>query len=328
MFITIEIKENLSQIGEADGETAAWRLREELSACRRRENAVRRFNENLQKIDSEDFWQRLTLIAAELMKSGRASLLVFDEKSASFQTKSAVGITVDRIRNKSKSFISYPLEVGGRKIGVLNFAEKADGEIYNQFDLELLDAIAPQIAILIDRAALKQKTSELERLSATDALTGLRNRRHLEERLTEEIKRSSRYGFPLSFLMIDIDEFKSYNDKFLHVEGDEALKLVARHLKETLRGTDIAARYGGDEFSILLPQTTASEAAVIAERLRRQVEAADFPNRKITVSLGVAGYSQIICTPQEIIKAADEALYEAKRQGRNNVQIYKKLKRR
>ena len=128
--------------------------------------------------------------------------------------------------------------------------------------------------------------------------------------------------------MIDVDEFKSYNDNFGHPEGDKALQIVAHGLKDTLRGADVAARYGGEEFSILLPQTTSEEAYTIAERIRQKIEAAQFPHRKVTVSIGIASCSQITCTPPEIIKAADKALYEAKHQGRNNVQIYENLMNR
>jgi diguanylate cyclase (GGDEF)-like protein len=226
---------------------------------------------------------------------------------------------------KTDSFISYPIVIGERKIGVLNATDRADGEIYGAGDLELLDAIAPQLGVLIDRITLKHMAGEFEQLSVTDALTGLLNRRYLEARLSEEIKRSDREGYPMSFLMIDVDYFKSYNDTFGHDAGDQALKMVAHSLKETLRSADVAARYGGEEFSILLPQTTPDEAKIIAERVREKVETTDFPNRKITVSIGVASCSHVICKPGEIKRAADNALYEAKRKGRNNVQSYEDL---
>jgi len=340
------------------------RLREELSRRGWLERAMQRFNDNLQKIDSEDFWLSLAQISAELMKAERSSLMIFDEKTDSLTIKAAIGLTADSIKNekktlgnrvatdvlhtgkplvvqdvektdlalapidwkyKSKSFISYPIEIGGRKIGVLNLTDKTDGETYNDFDLDLLNKIVPQLALLIDRATLKRQAEEFEQLSITDSLTGLLNRRYLEGRLDEETKRSDRPGFQMSFLMIDVDDFKSYNDSFSHPEGNKALKIVAQCLKETLRGADIAARYGGEEFSILLPQTTSADAQIIAERVRERVESADFPNRSVTVSVGVASCSQHIYTAEDIIQAADDALYEAKRRGRNNVQIFENL---
>lgn len=341
------------------------RLREKLVRGDLLELALQKFNANLSEIDTEDFWSRLTQISAELMRAERSSLLLFDEKSETLTVKAAIGSNADIIRKekenlgvrvarqvlddgkslvvanidkiglraaplewkyKSKSFISYPLKIGTRKIGVLNLTDKADGEIYSEFDLELLDAIVPQLAVLIDRAALKHEAHELEQLSVTDPLTGLLNKRYLEERIAEEIKRSNRDGSAMSFMMIDVDEFKSYNDNFSHPEGDKALQIVAYCLKDTLRGADVAVRYGGEEFSILLPQTNSPEAETIAERIRERVATTLFPNRQVTISIGVASCSKIICDAQEIIAAADKALYVAKRNGRNNVQVFENLK--
>ena len=168
---------------------------------------------------------------------------------------------------------------------------------------------------------LRRMNEELKRLSITDALTGLSNRRYLEARLEEEIKRSHRNGSPMSFMMIDVDEFKPYNDNFGHTEGDRALQIVARCLRETLRGADVAVRYGGEEFSILLPQTNIKEAFLTAERVRQRVEQTEFPNRKVTVSIGVAACPPK-CTLTGLVSSADKALYEAKRAGRNCVKVF------
>jgi diguanylate cyclase (GGDEF)-like protein len=342
------------------------RLREEVKRRNWLANAVEKFNASLKNIDTEDFWSNLTRVSAELMRAERSSLLVFDEKSDLLSVKAAVGATADSIRNESKrigdrvarlvlqngkpvvvgdiskiglqpapldwkyktnSFISYPFSIGNRRVGVLNVTDKADGLAYSEYDLELLNAIAPQVAVLIDRASLKSQAGEFEQLSVTDSLTGLLNRRYLEERLAEEIKRSNRYGYPMSFMMIDVDDFKSYNDAFLHPEGDKALRIVGRCLRETLRSADVAARYGGEEFSILLPQTTPGEAETIAERLRENIEATEFPNRQITVSIGIASCCLELNSAHDLIVAADRALYEAKRRGKNNVQIYDNLKK-
>ena len=128
-------------------------------------------------------------------------------------------------------------------------------------------------------------------------------------------------------MMIDVDEFKSYNDTFGHTEGDKALQIVGICLKESLRAIDVAARYGGEEFSILLPQTTSAEAVIIAERVRERVEQTDFPNRQVTISIGGASISLSLNSARDLITAADRALYEAKRRGKNNVQIYENLKK-
>ena len=174
----------------------------------------------------------------------------------------------------------------------------------------------------IDRASLKLKAGEFEQLSVTDSLTGLLNRRYLQERLSEEIQRSRRHRFSLSFLMLDVDNFKSFNDTYGHLAGDAALRIVANILKENLRGDDVAARYGGEEFAVLLPQTRIDEASVIAERIRLQIERTDFPNRRITASIGIASSSANMNVPDDLIWAADRALYEAKENGRNKVQLY------
>lgn len=340
------------------------RLREELFRRNGLTQALQRFNESVKDVDSEDFWSNLAQISADLMRAERASLLVFNEKSDTLTAKAATGERAEIIESESKtlgeriarsvlksgsplvvenvteiglerapaernyksdSFISYPIMIGGRRIGVLNLTDKTDGESYNDSDLELLSAIMPQLAVMIDRAGLKRKAGEFEQLSVTDALTGLLNRRYLEERLAEEIRRSNRHGFPMSFMMIDVDDFKSYNDNFSHPEGDKALQIVAQSLKETLRGADVAARYGGEEFSILLPQTTSEEAETIAERIREKIESTEFPKRRVTVSIGIVSCSPLVSTPEKLIAAADDALYEAKRKGRNNVQVYENL---
>lgn len=338
------------------------RLREELSQRDLLRKAVGKFNENLKKIDSEDFWLTLTQISAEMLKAERASLLVYNEKTDELEAKAAVGVVEDLTKlekigervakivlregrpmivadmrqsefnsapaprkYRTESFISYPISIGERKIAVLNFTDRADSGTFSEFDLELLQAIAPQLAVAIDRESLKDKAGEFEQLSVTDALTGLLNRRYLEERLTEEIKRSNRHGYPMSFMMIDVDNFKEYNDHFGHPEGDKALRTVASEMRVTLRGADVAARYGGEEFSILLPQTTSEEAETIAERIRQRIDATIFPNRKVTISIGVASCSYELNSPQELILAADKALFEAKRAGRNNVQVYEKI---
>jgi diguanylate cyclase (GGDEF)-like protein len=334
------------------------KLRDEVKQRDWLARAVRRFNESLKTIDADDFWLRVTQVSAELLRSERASLLVMDEKSNQLQAKAAVGSLIDLVgeinvgdrvaapalengdplivsgissfvtpapdewRYKSDSFLSFPVAIGERKIAVMNFTDRADGEDFNERDIELLQAITPQIAMAIDRASMKDKAGEFEQLSVTDALTGLLNRRYLQERLSEEIQRSKRHHFPMSLLMLDVDKFKSYNDTFGHPAGDAALRIVANILKENLRGDDVAARYGGEEFAILLPQTSSEEASVIAERIRMQIERTEFPERHVTASIGIAKTTADINSPDDIIWAADRALYEAKDRGRNNVQLF------
>lgn len=348
-------------IRSVTSELEILRLREEIERQSSLSNAVQRFNQSLKNIDAEDTWQFLVQTSAEIMQAERGSLLMFDEAAQEFVVKAAVGSRADIIKGerknlggrvaqkvlqqgkpmivkdirrteiqpapaewkyKTKSFISYPIIINGKKIGVLNVSDKIDGTAYDEFDLRLMNTFAPQLAVALDRNSLKRKAGEFELLSITDPLTGLLNRRYLEARLAEEIKRWERDGFPVSFMMIDVDDFKSYNDKFTHPEGDRALQLVGQALKVSLRGVDVAARYGGEEFSILLPQTTLGEAYTIAERIRERIEKTRFPNRRVTVSIGIATCSANLRTSETLIKAADEALYKAKAAGRNNVQRF------
>lgn len=342
------------------------RLRQQLMKQSWRDSAYAKFNRSLAMVDTNHFWLGIMETAAELVKAGRGSLLVYDEKGENLVVRAAIGKKSDFIEgSKSEiglriakkvwkngrpllvsdinklgldpapadweystgSFISYPLSIGKRRVGVLNVTDKTDGSLFGKMDLRLLKSIAPQLAVAIDRASLKNKAGEFEQLSVTDPLTGLLNRRYLEERLTEEIKRSDRHGYPMSFLMIDVDEFKSYNDTYTHPEGDKALQMVGHCIKDSLRDADVAARYGGEEFSILLPQTNLEEAKTIAERIREKIATTEFPNRQVTVSIGVTGASSSRDTAEAIISAADKALFEAKRKGRNNVQIYEYVRK-
>ena len=334
------------------------RLREAVADRERLNRMLREFNDQLRKIDEENFWQGLTSVSAELVQAERASLLVLGQ-SENLVAKATIGIRMDlsiaediggRVaknilekgkpvlvmdiaraqlppapperRYRSTSFISYPITIGDKAIAVINFTEKVGGEKFERRDLELLDSIAPQIAVAVDRMALRDKAGEYEQLSITDPLTGLLNRRYIEERLTEEINRSDRSGAPLTFMMLDVDEFKSYNDRYGHPAGDEALVLIGQILSQNLRGADVAARYGGEEFSVLLPETSVDEGESIAERIRRHVEDTKFPKRKVTVSIGIAALGGNIGSSDDLKKAADAALYVAKRVGRNNIKVY------
>jgi diguanylate cyclase (GGDEF)-like protein len=166
---------------------------------------------------------------------------------------------------------------------------------------------------------LEEANLDLVRESTQDGLTKLSNRRAFERRLEEEAGRARRHGHPLSLLMLDADQFKSYNDTFGHPAGDEVIKTIAQNLSLACRGSDQAARYGGEEFVIILPQTGPEGANIIAERIRRAVENAPWPHRKVTVSLGAATSQGDQWHERELLAAADAALYQAKKNGRNRV---------
>lgn len=176
-------------------------------------------------------------------------------------------------------------------------------------------------------AALAEANLALERLSAIDALTGIANRRRLDEALAGLFKESARKGEALAAAMVDIDHFKAYNDRYGHPAGDDCLRLVARTLAECLeRPIDIAARYGGEEFLVLLPGTGLEGAAVVAERIRAAVEAKALPHSEsrvaeyVTVSVGYASLRpQPGQDPYSLVEVADKALYAAKERGRNRI---------
>ena len=171
---------------------------------------------------------------------------------------------------------------------------------------------------------------ELERLVVSDPLTGLYNRRYLIERLGQELNRIDRYGGRLAFAMIDLDAFKPVNDKHGHVFGDRVLRAVASEITRSLRTPDVAARYGGDEFAVILPQTLPEGALRVCERIRKAVEelvvTAGDAKVSVTCTLGVADYpAEGISTAEELMHAADEALYGAKRAGRNRYSAVRAL---
>jgi diguanylate cyclase (GGDEF)-like protein len=174
---------------------------------------------------------------------------------------------------------------------------------------------------------LQEANKRLQQLATLDGLTGIFNHRAAKERLAEEWNRARRYDSPLSVLMLDVDKFKQYNDSFGHPAGDEVLKGVATLLREKARETDIVARYGGEEFIVLLPNTGQEASATFAERLRLTIEETPWPLRAVTASVGAATMNQSMDAPDDLVSAADQALYFAKEHGRNRTAHYNEVVR-
>jgi diguanylate cyclase (GGDEF)-like protein len=194
-----------------------------------------------------------------------------------------------------------------------------------------LDQIKIVVAKTLERSKLLKKAEEGEiykQLSRIDGLTELYNYTFFQQLLKTEVERAMRYSHQLSLLMIDIDNFKNYNDNHGHPAGDEALKKLARVMSRAVRGCDYIARYGGDEFVVVLPETEQSEAKIIGERLRLLVEQTTFDGdgssgqALITVSVGLATYPQDAQTKEDLVKRADQALYQAKAKNRNNLCVF------
>lgn len=166
---------------------------------------------------------------------------------------------------------------------------------------------------------LELTNARLRTLSITDALTGLNNRFAFEEDLRHETERANRSNLALSLLFLDADHFKFYNDDFGHPAGDDALRIISKHLKESMRATDFIARIGGDEFVVILPGTPKDSAEVLAERCRKSLETALWPSRPITTSIGISSRDGRDIDSSTLISEADQALYHAKANGRNLV---------
>lgn len=190
--------------------------------------------------------------------------------------------------------------------------------------------------LAIDTAHEMKRISYIERDSITDHMTGIYNRKYLEERLIHETRRAQRYNLPFAFLLLDIDRFKSINDTYGHLIGDEVLKSLGRLLSKEVRSTDIVARYGGEEIAVLVFHTPIEEALNFAERLRQVIEMsvmvpADKLNKRpaimITVSIGLSGIYNKAIEPNVLIEHADKALYRAKKEGRNRVVAFDKIVR-
>ncbi|HYW71685.1 MAG TPA: diguanylate cyclase [Pyrinomonadaceae bacterium] len=327
--------------------------------------SIRRFAEQIDASDPAQTYESIVERSADLLRAERSSLLLLDESQSHLTMTAARGIpaavsdvapislgegiagavmrenrplvaTIDELgqlssperRYKTRSFISYPLTIGPRRFGVLNLADKIGGGTYDIHDLRVIDLVAPQIALALERAEWQQRANQFQLMSITDPLTGLHNRRYLEARLAEELSRSKRYNYPLSFMMIDIDDFKLYNDLNGHQAGDRALEMTAQSLRAALRKVDVASRYGGEEFSILLPQTSLEEAGTIADRIRRRIMSTKFPHGSsqplgmVTASIGLSSFSPALNSAEALVRAADRALYHAKSHGKNRAYAY------
>lgn len=219
-----------------------------------------------------------------------------------------------------RSFISVPMVVRDHVIGAINVSH-SQASAFTREQARMLGLLAGQAAMTIER---EEMVRSLEQLAITDGLTGIFNHRYFQMRLENEVKRARRYEVAFALLLIDIDHFKSINDRFGHAAGDVVLAGLAALLRRCLRETDIIARHGGEEFAVVLTQTKGKDALLTADRLRKTIEehAFDAPegeSLKVTVSIGIAACPENSDSREGLLLAADKALYAAKTAGRNRI---------
>jgi diguanylate cyclase (GGDEF)-like protein len=263
-------------------------------------------------------------IAGKVIENGQALLVRNVEKDPRINQK-------NRQHYKTRSFVSVPLKIDDRIIGVINLSDKTTGEVFNEEDLKLIQSFATHVAIVMERNVFFNQTEKLKKLTITDPLTGLLNRRYFNERLKIELSRAERTSHHLSLLMVDLDGFKACNDSLGHLFGDKILKNVADTLFNTVRSMDIVARYGGDEFMVILPETEEQLAIDIAERLRRNVvnnvllpsdSTVVKEQLSLSASIGIVCYPWHGKTVEHLLEHVDKALYRAKNKGKNRIEVY------
>jgi diguanylate cyclase (GGDEF)-like protein len=215
-----------------------------------------------------------------------------------------------------RSIVCIPMMVYSDVLGVINVTNKKGDKGFSQEDVEMLKAVADQAAVAINKAQLWE-------MAVTDSLTGLYVRRYFLAKFQDEIHRAERYGKILSIVMADLDRFKRVNDTYGHTAGDRVLEAVGKFLEKNIRDVDVIARFGGEEFVILLPEADKYEAYTVSERLRQKFSKIKFDNLPpLTISLGIASYPEDGKDLEMLIKRADAAMYAAKLNGRNKVIKY------
>ncbi|MFC1892957.1 diguanylate cyclase [Chloroflexota bacterium] len=288
----------------------------------------------LQETDSGDF---TTHFAYPPLKEGTSDELRFslDNPLATWLAKESRALNLEQLASvpqlkglwaaekeqlkASGLGLLCPIKSRDKLISILALGGKQAGTLYHPEDIQLVTSMASQASIVIENALLYTQATIR---ANTDGLTSLYNHRHFHERLEQEIARGSRFGTIFSLIMLDIDLFKTYNDIYGHLAGDQILRKMGEHIKGSIRSLDMAFRYGGEEFTIILPETRLDEAYNVAERIRKRIETR-MSSRivPITISLGMASFPTDGVTKEEIIAGADSALYRAKDAGRNRTSI-------
>ncbi len=303
---------------------------------------------------AQDLLDSIFKVATELVRGERASLMIRDDATTDFVMANAVGIAEEvrrhvRVREgegvvgsvaaskrsllvrtgdvnpggdagryRTTSFMSVPILVDDESRGVLNVADPVDARSFGEDDLVTLELLASHIgACLLQR----EQGEAMQRLAETDPLTWLFNRRHFDQRLEAELNRAVRAEHLVSLLMIDVDSFKTINDRFGHRAGDSVLKLVATAIKQAVRVYDVPTRYGGDEFAVILPESDSEVASRVARRVLEKTAAQALPVElkaagvTVSLSIGVATFPRPSADAAGLVEFADTAMYQAKAGG-------------
>jgi len=229
---------------------------------------------------------------------------------------------------KLKSFAVIPIVVKNNTLGILIVSKSNLKQNITEEEFAPLLLFANQVGIAIENAKLHKQTQEL---TIVDELTQLYNLRHFQRRLPTDMELARRYAHFLSLAMVDIDDFKHYNDTSGHLAGDRVLKQLSQILISNLRRTDAPFRYGGEEFAVILPATSREGALIILEKVRKEIEDFPFeyrekqPGGKVSVSIGIATYPIDTKNAEDLVNCADKALYQAKATGKNRMCLYKDL---
>lgn len=260
-------------------------------------------------------------IAGKVYEQGMPILIENEEKLKYFSIPS-------KPQFKTASCLSIPIKIADEILGVINLSDKYSGGPFSEEDIFVLNQFVTQTSILLKLTSCYRTAEEMRELSITDHLTGLFNRRYFNNRFEEELQRSKRYSLPFSLAIVDIDDFKLFNDTEGHLYGDDILKSCASIMDNTIRTNDILARFGGEEFAIIMPQTQKAEAFYVAERIRENIKNMisptykNLPQKNITVSIGIATYPDCGEPINNLIKYADMALYKAKVLGKDQTAVW------
>jgi diguanylate cyclase (GGDEF)-like protein len=227
-----------------------------------------------------------------------------------------------RPRYRTNSFIAVPITAGSEVLGVVCVADRLDNQPFSREDLSLSRTLTAPAALALARERARRDADEFAQAAIMDPLSGLFNRRYFHERLEEELDRARRHNTTVSLLMIDIDNFKAINDRYGHLAGDAVIRGIGDILKRSVRRFDLCTRFGGEEFAIVMPGSGPENSAPVAERIRQRIEAfkppdGELADLRVTASIGMSVSSG--GSARELIAYADQALYQAKEEGKNRL---------